>query len=131
MPEEPKALYEHALTLLLRKRDYAAAQNALETYIDRYPNEEQVGAATYWLGESHYVRQNYRDAAFAFVDVYSKYPKSTKVADSLLKLGMSLQALGQNSDACTALQTLKQDYSDAKKTVLTVADQKLEEFDCP
>ena len=45
-----------------------------------------------WLGESFFQRQQYRDAAETFLNVTSKYEKSAKAPDSLLRLGQSLAA---------------------------------------
>ena len=56
----------------------------------RYPNDPLAGNAQYWLGETYYVRKDYKNAAAAFAEGYQKYPKGPKAADDLLKLGMSL-----------------------------------------
>ena len=41
-----------------------------------------------------------------FAQTFKKYPQSGKAPDSLLKLGMSLAALGQTADACKAFHEL-------------------------
>ncbi len=43
------------------------------------------------------------NAARAYLDSFSSYPKGPQAPDALTKLGMSLGALGQVQDACTTL----------------------------
>ena len=57
----------------------------------------------FWLGESHLQQGEYRDAANAFLAVYKTAPDSTKGPDALLKLGVSLSALGEKTAACGTL----------------------------
>ncbi len=129
LPTEPQALYDHSLGLL-RQGDYNGAESALKVFLDQNSNSSLVSSALYWLGETYYVRDNYRDAAFSFVDVYSKYPKSAKAPDSLLKLGMSLHALGNKGEACTAFATLRKDYPDARRAVLKLAEDRGAQYGC-
>ncbi|HBM12073.1 MAG TPA: tol-pal system protein YbgF [Rhodospirillaceae bacterium] len=129
LPTEPQALYDYSLGLM-RQGDYAGAETALKVFLDQHSSSPLVSSAIYWLGETYYVRDNYREAAFSFVDVYSKHPKSNKAPDSLLKLGMSLFALGNKSEACTAFQTLKSDYPDARRAVLKLAEDRSAQYGC-
>src|SRR5262249_1103162 len=57
----------------------------------------------YWLGESMFQRQRFRDAAEAFLNVSTKYESSAKAPDALLRLGQSLAALGEKEAACASL----------------------------
>lgn len=129
LPSEPQALYDYSLGLM-RQGDYPGAESALKVFLDQHSQHELVGAALYWLGETYYVRDNYRDAAFAFVDVYSKHPKSSKAPDSLLKLGMSLYALGSKVEACSAFSTLRSEYPNARRAVLKLADDRGAQYGC-
>ncbi len=69
-----------------------------------------AGSAQYWLGETFYARGKYVDAASAFAEGYKRYPKGTKAADDLLKLGMSLARADQKQNACVALAQLDRDF---------------------
>jgi len=95
----PQAIYDEAYKYLLIQ-DYGAAQTAFDTFIQNHPNGKLAGNAQYWLGESYYVRGQYKDAADSFLKGYTVYAKSTKAPDSLLKLAMSLKRLGQKDAAC-------------------------------
>lgn len=101
--------YEAAFALL-RRADYPGAEQALRAFVTQHPKDPLAGNAQYWLGETFYVRKNWKDAAIAFAEGYQKYPKSSKAPDDLLKLAMSLGNMGQKANACTALQRLDHDF---------------------
>ena len=101
----PQNSYETAYGYLLQQ-DYGAAQKAFSDFLARYPNDRLAGNAQYWLGETYYVRGQYRPAASAFLKGYKNYAKSQKAPDSLLKLAMSLNKLGQKDAACSSFSEL-------------------------
>src|SRR5262249_27511907 len=101
----PDEQYQYAFDLL-RQTKYDEAEKALHTFVDEYPENPLAGNASYWLGETYFVRQDYNNAALTFAQGFQKYPKSGKAPDTLLKLGISLAALGETADACKALREL-------------------------
>ncbi|HEV2263377.1 MAG TPA: tol-pal system protein YbgF [Stellaceae bacterium] len=105
----PNDQYEAAFALL-RRADYPGAEQALRAFVTQHPKDPLAGNAQYWLGETFYVRKNWKDAAIAFAEGYQKYPKSGKAPDDLLKLAMSLGNMGQKANACTALARLDHDF---------------------
>lgn len=108
--------YQYAFDLL-RQNKYGDAEQALRTFVDQYPEHPLAGNASYWLGETFYVRQDYDNAALTFAEGFQKYPQSGKAPDSLLKLGMSLAALGETGDACKAFGELRSRYPKASDSV--------------
>jgi tol-pal system protein YbgF len=108
--------YQYAFDLL-RQNKYGDAEQALRTFVDQYPEHPLAGNASYWLGETFYVRQDYNNAALTFAEGFQKYPQSGKAPDSLLKLGMSLAAIGETGDACKAFGELKSRYPKASDSV--------------
>jgi tol-pal system protein YbgF len=96
---EPQQLYERAYGYLLQK-DYGAAESTFEDFLKRYPSHQLAGNAQYWLGETFFIRGQYRPAAAAFLKGYQEYFKSQKASENLLKHAMSLQRLGQRDAAC-------------------------------
>ena len=80
--------------------DYAGAETGFRRFLETHPNDPLSANAQFWIGESLYARKKYRDAADAFLKGYTDYPDSSKVTDSLLKLGLSLKGLGQTEAAC-------------------------------
>ncbi|MGH6969756.1 MAG: tol-pal system protein YbgF, partial [Stellaceae bacterium] len=105
----PSQQYQSAFALL-RRADYPGAEQALRAFVAQHPRDPLAGNAQYWLGETYYVRKNWKDAAIAFAEGYQKYPKSSKAPDDLFKLAMSLGNMGQKSNACTALMRLDRDF---------------------
>lgn len=71
----------------------------------------------YWLGESLYQRQKYRDAAEAFLGVTTKFDTSAKAPDALLRLGQSLAALKEKEAACAAFGEVTRKYPRASNGV--------------
>src|SRR5262249_32488792 len=95
---------------LLRQADYSAAEAALRAFVQQHPRDPMAGNAQYWLGETFYARNQFVEAAGAFAEGYKRYPKGSKAADDLLKLGMSLARADQKKTACVALAQLDRDF---------------------
>lgn len=102
---DPKQAYETAYGYLLQQ-DYASAETAFADFVRQYPNDNLASNAQYWLGETHFVRGAYKSAAGAFLKGYESYRSGSKAPDSLLKLAMSLERLGQKEAACSSLAEL-------------------------
>jgi tol-pal system protein YbgF len=95
---------------LLKEPNYPAAEEALKIFVAQHPKDPLAGSAQYWLGETYYTRGRYAEAASAFAEGYKNYPKGTKAADDLLKLGMSLARVNQKQNACVAFAQLDHDF---------------------
>ena len=125
----PKEQYEYAFKFLTRN-DFASAEVALRDFLGRHPEDPLAGNAQYWLGETYYVRGDYKQAAVEFMSGYQKYPRSNKGPDNLLKLGMSMASLGQKQGACTALGRIAKDYADAPDQIKRAAASQSAELKC-
>lgn len=120
----PKEAYNHAFSLLSR-RDYGEAERELKAFLAAYPNDALAANATYWLGETYFVRNDFRQAAVTFLEGYQKEPKGSKAPDNLLKLAVSLGNLGEKKEACAALGRLVKEFQNASATVRQrVADER-------
>ena len=109
VPVDARGEYDVAYAYILQ-RDYDGAEIAFTRFLQNYPNNEYSGNAKYWLGETYFARGQYRAAADAFLRSYTEHKTGRKAADSLLKLGMSLQQLGQTSAACSSFAELISNY---------------------
>jgi tol-pal system protein YbgF len=125
----PKQLYETAYGYLLQ-RDYGAAEAAFDAFLKRHPSDPLAGNAQYWLGESLYVRGQYRAAAGAFLKGYQSYSHSAKAPESLLKLAMSLQRLGQKDAACSSYSELSAKFPNAPPHVKASAQLERQRAGC-
>lgn len=126
----PKQLYETAYGYLLQ-RDYGAAQAAFDDFLGKFPSDSLAGNAQYWLGETHFVRGQYKAAAGAFLKGYQSYAQSSKAPDSLLKLAMSLDRLGQKDAACASYSELNSKFPDAPQSVKARAQSERQRVGCP
>ncbi len=126
----PEEQYKYAFGLL-SQANYGEAELALRGFVEQNPNDTLAGNAKYWLGETFYVRQDYQQAAVTFAEAYQEYPNSGKAPDNLLKLGMSLSALGSQNDACGTFTELLKRYPQAAATVLQRAKQERQRLSCP
>jgi tol-pal system protein YbgF len=110
--ESPESLYERSNESLLR-RQFGEAEAGFSNFLQKYPDHSLAGSAQYWLGETFYAQGDFKRAASNFLQGYKKYPKSRRAPDSLLKLGISLNRLGQGEQACAAYAAVSAEYPKA------------------
>jgi tol-pal system protein YbgF len=126
---DAQALYQQGYGALLQK-DYAGAEGAFSQLLDTYPADPLAGDAQYWIGETYYVRGQYKNAADAFLKGYNKYKSGQKAPDALLKLGMALAALGQKDAACSTFNELKAKYPGAPGHIVDEAKAERKKAGC-
>ena len=124
-----KTLYEEALKNLKDNKD-KEAETKFSQILANFPTDALAGNAQYWLGEVYYKQQNFAKAAVAFKDGYSKFPEGSKGPDCLLKLGLSMKALGKKEDACTAFVNLPVVFSKANADISARAKKEAEALGC-
>jgi tol-pal system protein YbgF len=124
-----KEQYDHAFGLL-SQANYSEAEGALRAFVEQNPTDPLAGNAKYWLGETYYVRGDFQSAAVTFAEAYQEYPDNSKAPDNLLKLGLSLGALGNKTDACGTLSELLKRYKDAAVTLIQRAKQEQQRLGC-
>ncbi|AVP99810.1 tol-pal system protein YbgF [Ahniella affigens] len=71
----------------LREGRYAESARRFSSFLEQFPNGDLADNATYWLGESYYVTQNYRIALDTFRALLNQFPDSAKAPDAALKVG--------------------------------------------
>ena len=125
----PKQLYETAYGYLLQQ-DYGAAEAGFDDFLKRYPSDPLAANAQYWLGESFFVRGQFKPAAAAFLKGYQTYARSSKAPDSLLKLAMSLERLGQRDAACSSYSELTTRFPNAPTHIKNRAQTERQRIGC-
>ena len=126
---KPQDEYDLAYGYVLHK-DYALAEQAFRDFLRKYPNERLVPDAQYWLGESLFQRQRYRDAAESFLAVSTKHERAGKAPNALLRLGQSLAALNQKEAACATLAEVGRKYPKAPGNVKSGVAQEIKRAKC-
>ncbi len=100
---DPNELYSDAYEFIL-SGDYATAEAGFRQHVENFPDDERSADAHYWLGEAILAQQRPAEAAEVFLAANRSYPDARKAPDMLLKLGMSLAALGQRDIACATFR---------------------------
>jgi tol-pal system protein YbgF len=95
-PISADTLYQNAL------RDYTSgkydlARQEFSDYITNFPSNDLASNSQFYLGEIAYAQNDFKGAIAAYDTVLTNYPKSFKIAASLLKKGMAELELGQKT----------------------------------
>ncbi|MBF0414180.1 MAG: tol-pal system protein YbgF [Magnetococcales bacterium] len=122
-PENPKQAYDEAFSLLKGGR-YEESLAAFKSYMEWFPNDTLLDNAQYWIGELYYVQRKFPDALMAFNQVLVRWPTSSKVPASLLKIGFSFFELNDMDNAKNSLTRLVSDYPESP--AVSMAKQRLE-----
>jgi tol-pal system protein YbgF len=110
--------FDGAMNLLARAQ-YDRASESFRVFADNHPDSELAPHALYWTGDIAYsTRRDYADAARQFAELLKEYPEAPRAPESMLKLGLSLLALGQKQEGCAALAALPAKYPNAGPTIL-------------
>ena len=125
----PKDEYDLAYGYVLRK-DYALAEEGLRAFLKNHPRDRLVADANYWLGETLFQRQRYREAAESFLAVSTKHETSGRAAESLLRLGQSLAALKEREAACATLGEIPRKYPKAPANLKQAAEREQKRVGC-
>ncbi len=115
-PATAKDAYDIAYASILRK-EYEQAEMGFRQFLQSYPRDRLAVDATYWLGETYFQRQRYREAAEQFLKISRDSPRASKAPESLLKLGMALNGLGARDQACATYAKVGVDYPTASNAV--------------
>ena len=108
----------------------AKAEQNFNLILDRFSTDKLAANAQYWLGEVYYSQKNYAKAAVAFGKGYEKYKDGAKGAESLYKLGMSMNQLNKKTEACTALTNVAEEFPKADKSLLAKAKAEADKLKC-
>ena len=121
--------YDLAYGYVLRK-DYALAEDGFRNFLKKHPSDQMAGEATFWLGESLFQRQRFRDAAEAFLNVSTKYEANARGPDALLRLGQSLAALGEKEAACASLGEVSRKFPRASASLKQSVEREQKRVRC-
>jgi tol-pal system protein YbgF len=125
----PQDEFDIAYSYMVRK-DYVAAENGLRAFLQKHPEDQLVPEASYWLGETLFRRQRYRDAAEVFLNVTTKYESAAKAPDALFRLGQSLAALGETEAACASLGEVARKFPRASAGVKHAVEREQKRVRC-
>ncbi|MCH2037723.1 MAG: tol-pal system protein YbgF [Rickettsiales bacterium] len=96
---------------LLTQAEYQKAAVAFSDFIEKHGTHKLSSNAYYWLGETYMINKDFTGAAEQFLTGYKKFPEGNKAADSLLKLGIAMRALGKDIEACAVYSKLRRNIN--------------------
>lgn len=126
---DPGADYDRAYSSIV-SGDYAAAETGFKKFLTDFPGDPRAADAQYWLGESYFSRHQYRDAATSYLATYKNHPTSQKAPDSLFKLGLSLEGLGETSAACATYGELTKKFPKAQSGLVSRVTTQKQKLGC-
>jgi tol-pal system protein YbgF len=106
-------LYSEAISLLLDKQDYSAAQTKFTEYIDRYQGGQYTPNVYYWTGQILFANGEKKAAADNFELLINEYPNNSKVPDAQFKLARIYFDQGNKKEAREILDKVAASDSDA------------------
>ncbi|MFW6241721.1 MAG: tol-pal system protein YbgF, partial [Thermodesulfobacteriota bacterium] len=90
--------------------DFERARAGFEAFVERFPDHSLSDNARYWIGESYYAQEQYREAGVHFRRVLVEHPNGNKVPDAFFKLGLCFHRRGDAEAARTHWEQLVQRY---------------------
>lgn len=96
-------LYQNGLRDLTSGK-YDLARQEFSDYIQNFPSNDLAGNAEFYLGEIAYAQNDYKTAISSYETVLANYPKSFKVAASLLKKASAEIELGMKASGIRDLR---------------------------
>jgi tol-pal system protein YbgF len=129
-PADPiKTEYDAAADQLKSQR-YDAAQQAFSAFVAKNPHSRLIAPAIYHLGESYYYQNRHREAAEQFLKIATDYARSPVAPDAMVKLGVSLNALGAKEQACAFFSEMPRKYPNAPPAQKLAAEREAKKASC-
>ncbi|MBI5042709.1 MAG: tol-pal system protein YbgF [Nitrospirae bacterium] len=98
--------------------NYDLALTGFQAYLTEFPDATLASNAQYWIGECYYGKGEYKKAIEALDKVSVNYPKSEKIAASLLKAGFAYLELKDKAKAKTYLKKVVDQFPNTKEASL-------------
>ena len=110
--------------------DHDIAEAQFRAWLETYPGDPQAADARFWLGESQLQQGKHREAANTLLELYRDAPTSRKAPDTLLRLGMALAALGEQSAACSTFGEIAKRHPNAPASLTARAATQADRVGC-
>ncbi|MES2885601.1 MAG: tol-pal system protein YbgF [Pseudomonadota bacterium] len=94
----------------LKAGKYDAAITNFKGMLEKWPQGNFADNAWYWLGESQYVKRQYKPALDSYTALVTRFPASPKVPDALFKSGLTQVELQQTDQAKASWRRVMKDY---------------------
>jgi tol-pal system protein YbgF len=125
----PRAIYEASYESFLRN-DFQRAGSGFQRFVKTFPDDQLISNAYYWLGRTHYARQQFEPAAKAFLAGYKMNKKNSIAPEALLHLGKSLAAMGEKEASCSTLDAISKQFPGIPETLKRDVSKLLKSTGC-
>lgn len=109
---------------------YDEAELAFEDILKQHPQHNLAGNAQYWLGEVYVKQNNLNKAKIAFKNGYQNYHNGNKAADSLYRLGITLENLKETKNACIVFSSFNAEFPQANADLKNKAAAEAKKLGC-
>ena len=106
---------------LLKEGKYLEAIEGFKLYLMQNPKGKYSDNSQYWLGEAHYVLQDYVEAIVQYSKLIQDFPESKKSSHAMLKVGYCYEKLGEYEKAINTLSELGKRFPDSAAAMLGVS----------
>ena len=127
---DPRIDYDEAYASFTAKR-YSDAEMGFRSFLQSHPRDRLVPDAMYWLGESYLASNRPREAAEQFLNITSDHSTSAMAPNAMLKLGVSLNAIGAQDRACAVFAELGRKYPQASASFKAEIGREQRRAACP
>ncbi len=92
---------------------YESAIGKFNTFLEKFPDNDYVANARFWLGECYFSLEQFEKALAEFNQVVNLYPRNEKVPEALMKTVKVYRILYQEEKAEEALRFLLNNYPES------------------
>ena len=129
MLDQPREQFNAALQAL-QAGQYPEAEAGFKAFLAANPSHRMSADAIFYIGETYLQRSRPREAAEQYLKVTTDYSKSSRAPESMVRLGQTLAALGNNEQACATLTEFGKRYPAASASVKKLAEHESAKDHC-
>ena len=129
MLDQPREQFNAALQAF-QAGQYPEAEAGFEAFLAANPSHRMSADAIFYIGETYLQRSRPREAAEQYLKVTTDYSKSSRAPESMVRLGQTLAALGNNEQACATLTEFGKRYPAASASVKKLAEHESAKDHC-
>jgi tol-pal system protein YbgF len=129
MLDQPREQFNAALQAF-QAGQYPEAEAGFKAFLAANPSHRLSADAVFYIGETYLQRSRPREAAEQYLKVTTDYSKSGRAPESMVRLGQTLAALGNNDQACATLTEFGKRYPAASASVKKLAEHESAKDHC-
>jgi tol-pal system protein YbgF len=129
MLDQPREQFNAALQAF-QAGQYPEAEAGFKAFLAANPSHRLSADAVFYIGETYLQRSRPREAAEQYLKVTTDYSKSARAPESMVRLGQTLSALGNNEQACATLTEFGKRYPAASASVKKLAEHESAKDHC-